>query len=436
MLIDLVFRNYRSIKDEQTCSLEASALKLKSGNTFAPIVGNKNLKILKSAVIYGANASGKSNLIRLMWTLRSFILNSAELKAGDSIPDRYYDPFLLDVNSRNEATEITINFIPKTKKRHRYIIRYNRTEILYEYLGVYETNWISKIFERKDANEFVELGDAMKNKKEDKRVNKNTLFLSKFGSIPNDQLRDIYLYFKEIEVWNIPSIHHINELYNKVQKNFNQPERQKLREKISKLISVADTKITEVQVLEKPDTDFESLPEKIREIVMKDLKFETFGLHKTFHSGLEAGVQRLSFNDQESQGTRSMFAIGGLMLEAFEKEEPALIFLDEFDNSLHPDLAKFLVELFHNPKVNKNNSQLVFATHETTLLDKKIFRKDQIWFGDKNKYGITEFYSVKDFNDLKSVRSDIPFDKWYRTGKFGAVPNIKKFEFIAEYEKE
>jgi hypothetical protein len=129
-----------------------------------------------------------------------------------------------------------------------------------------------------------------------------------------------------------------------------------------------------------------------------------------------------------------MFAIGGLILEAFEKEESVLIFLDEFDNSLHPDLAKFLVELFHNPKVNKNNSQLVFATHETTLLDKKVFRKDQIWFGDKNKYGITELYSVKDFNDLKNVRSDIPFDKWYRTGKFGAVPNIKKFEFIAEYE--
>ena len=129
-----------------------------------------------------------------------------------------------------------------------------------------------------------------------------------------------------------------------------------------------------------------------------------------------------------------MFAIGGLMLEAFENQEPTLIFLDEFDNSLHPDLSKFLVELFHNPKVNKNNSQLVFTTHETTLLDKKVFRKDQIWFGDKSKFGATELYSIKDFKELKNVRSDIPFDKWYRTGKFGAVPNIKKFEFIAEYE--
>lgn len=435
MLIDVKFKNYRSIKEEQNFSLEATSLKLKSGNTFTPLSDYKNLKLLKSAVIYGANASGKSNLIRLMWTLRNFILNSSELKAGDPISKRFYDPFLLDATSQNESTEITINFIPKSKKRHRYIIKYNQTEILYEYLGVYETNWISKIFERKDANEFVEFGDAMENKKEDKRVTKNTLFLSKFGGIPNDQLRNIYLYFKEIEVWNIPALHHINQLYDKVQGSFNNSESKELSKKLSKLISVADTKINAVAVKERPDTDFDKFPDEVKSELKRKLKYETFGIHKIYNEeGKHIGTRELSFNDQESQGTKTMFAIGGLMLEAFEKEEPVLIFLDEFDNSLHPDLAKFLVELFHNPKVNKNNSQLVFATHETTLLDKKVFRKDQIWFGDKNKYGITELYSVKDFNDLKNVRSDIPFDKWYRTGKFGAVPNIKKFEFIAEYE--
>jgi hypothetical protein len=88
----------------------------------------------------------------------------------------------------------------------------------------------------------------MNNKKEDKRVAKNTLYLSKFGSIPNNQLRDIYLYFKGIEVWNIPAVHHVTELYNKIQKNFNNPDRQEIKRKISKLISVADTKIKEVFV--------------------------------------------------------------------------------------------------------------------------------------------------------------------------------------------
>jgi AAA15 family ATPase/GTPase len=200
MLIDISFKNYRSIKDEQVFSLEAGSLKLKSENTFAPIPDNENLKLLKSAVVYGANASGKTNLIKLIWTLRNIILNSLDLKAGDPMPQYYYyDPFVLDFISKNEPTEITVNFIPKNKKRYRYIIKYNKTGILYEYLGVFETNWISKIYERKDGNEFVEFGDAMQNKKEDKRVANNNLFLSKFGTIPNDQLRDIYLYFKESE---------------------------------------------------------------------------------------------------------------------------------------------------------------------------------------------------------------------------------------------
>jgi len=434
MFIDISIKNYRSIKDAQNFSLEAGSSKLKLGNTFLPIKDYSKLRLLKSAVIYGANGSGKSNLIRLIWTLRNFIIDSTELKAGDLIPNKFYDPFLLDDSSKNLPAEISINFIPKNGKRHRYIIKYNKAEIIYEYLGIYETNWISKIYERKDANEFVEFGEAMENKKEDKRISKNNLFLSKFGSIPNDQLRDIYLYFKDVEVWNIPSVHHINELYNSIQQAFNLPGNAELRRKLSKLISIADTKITEVLVSERPYKDFKDLPDTFKEHLIKGFKYETFGIHKIFIGGKEKGVEKFSFNDQESQGTRAMFAIGGLILNAFENDEPVLVILDEFDNSLHPDLAKFLVDLFHNSKVNKNNSQLIFATHETTLLDKRIFRKDQIWFGEKNKYGMTNLFSVNDFKDLKNIRSDIPFDKWYKTGKFGAVPNIKKFEFIAEYE--
>lgn len=437
MLINISFKNYRSIKDEQVFSLEAGSSNLKPGNTFIPLPYYNNLKLVKSAVIYGANASGKSNLIRLLWTLKDFIQNSLTLKAGDTIPSKYYDPFLLSTNPEKEATEITINFIPKNLKRHRYIIKFNKTEVLYEYLGVYETNWISKIYERNNANEYVEFGDAMKEKERDKRVQNNNLFLSKFGTIPNDQLRDIYLYFKGIEVWNIPSVQHLNELFEKVQEKFNNPDQHELSKKLSKLISVADTKIYKVEVKERPGKDFDDFPEPIKADLIKKFKYETYGVHYIYDEfGNNAGSKELSFTDQESQGTKTIFAIGGLFLEAFERVEPVIIFLDEFDNSLHPDLAKFLIELFHNPKVNKNNSQLVFATHETTLLDKRIFRKDQIWFSEKSKFGSTEFYSVNDFSNLKKVRSDIPFDKWYRTGKFGAVPNIRKFDFIAEYEKE
>jgi hypothetical protein len=391
--------------------------------------------VLKSAVLYGSNASGKSNLIRLLFSMRNFIINSTELKTGDPISDKYYDPFLLDKKSRTEPTEFSIDFLAFNNKRHRYTVKFNNSEVLYEYLGVYESSRISKIFERNDSAEIVEFGDGMQNKRENKEVPKNNCYLSKFGNSINEQMTEIYLYFKSLEVWNAVHNRHTDQLYNKIQSIFNDQDKGDFRTKLSKLINIADTKIGKVEVTEKERGEFEGLPEGVRESMFNRYRYETFGVHPIFENGNMVGEERLSFLKQQSQGTITMFAIGGLVLEAFERKYPGVIFLDEFNNSLHPDLARFLIELFHNPKVNKNNSQLIFATHETTLLDSKIFRKDQIWFGEKNKYGETEFFSIKDFKDLNKVRSDIPFDKWYRSGKFGAIPNIRKFEFIAEYEE-
>ena len=239
-----------------------------------------------------------------------------------------------------------------------------------------------------------------------------------------------------MEVWNAVQPQLTNLLFRRTEKIFNDPAQINLVKKINKLISIADTKISRVEVTERDSEAFSALPDELRDSMSARYKFETFGIHPIFEDGNQVGEERFSFKSQESQGTNMMFAIGGLILEAFERPFPTVIFLDEFDNSLHPDLAKFLIELFHNPKVNSNNSQLIFATHETTLLERKIFRKDQIWFSEKNKLGETEFFSVKDFKDLNNLRSDIPFDKWYHAGKFGAVPNIRKFEFLSAYEKK
>ena len=108
-------------------------------------------------------------------------------------------------------------------------------------------------------------------------------------------------------------------------------------------------------------------------------------------------------------------------------ETGGIMFIDELDNSLHPKLTKFLVKLFSNPISNPKNAQLVCATHEVTLLDKDMFRMDQVWFTEKNKFGASELYSIKDFD---GVREGIPFDKWYYNGKFGGEPKIKEIEFI------
>jgi AAA15 family ATPase/GTPase len=124
-----------------------------------------------------------------------------------------------------------------------------------------------------------------------------------------------------------------------------------------------------------------------------------------------------------------LFALGGIILKRLEKG--GVLFFDELDNSLHPKLSKFLVRLFNNPRSNSQNAQLVLATHEVTLLDKEVFRKDQIWFCEKDQFGSTEIFSAKEF---EGVRDDTPFDKWYVNGKFGGQPKIKELEFIFDNE--
>ena len=121
----------------------------------------------------------------------------------------------------------------------------------------------------------------------------------------------------------------------------------------------------------------------------------------------------------------TVFALGGRLLQAIEDGE--VIFVDELETNFHPYLSKLLVSLFQNPRINKKNAQLIFTTHDVTLLDKTLFRKDQVWFTEKDIYGATNLYSLQDFSD---VREDTPFDKWYLAGKFGGIPNIKSLESL------
>ena len=160
---------------------------------------------------------------------------------------------------------------------------------------------------------------------------------------------------------------------------------------------------------------------------MKENKLRTFARHKVYSNNEVVDVVDFDFATKESVGTRVLFALGGIILEALEKG--GVVFFDELDNSLHPKLIKFLVRLFNNPITNKKGAQLVFATHEVTLLDKNTFRKDQIWFSQKSKYGCSELYCAK---EIEGLRDDTNFELWYRTGKFGGNPKIKEVEFIFE----
>ena len=351
-------------------------------------------------------------------------------------PIECYEPFLLDKTSRNKPTKFEITFIPKGVEliKYRYVIEYNEIEIIAESLDYYPNGQVANLYTRKQVvGNFheIESGKALKKAGIPKRFLKNQLILSKFGSEPHEQLNDIYRFFDDLSIGNALDKRGISTLVNELGKEISKPENAALAQQLTKLIKAADTQIEsvfvgDVDITEKERTFLEQLPfpENIRERLVNDNRFRILGKHNIYEKGEVVGVEDFDFRNNISLGTNAMFAIGGMILKKFEKG--GLVVFDELDNSLHPKITRFFIQLFHHLNVNKSNAQIVFSTHEPLLMDKSMFRSDQIWFTEKNRFGETELYSAQDFEE---VREDIPFDKWYMAGKFGALPNIQESVF-------
>jgi AAA15 family ATPase/GTPase len=155
--------------------------------------------------------------------------------------------------------------------------------------------------------------------------------------------------------------------------------------------------------------------------------YEISATHPMFQDGKLLSEEASLPLAEESNGVKTLFTFGGRILKTLR--EGGIIFVDELETSLHPYLSKVLVMLFQSERINKKNAQLIFTTHDTNLLDRTIFRKDQVWFAEKDEFGVSELYSLQDFPD---VREDTPFDKWYLAGKFGGIPDIKSIESLFE----
>jgi AAA15 family ATPase/GTPase len=431
MILEISIQNFRSIQEEQTFSMIADAGKSKIENTFEanPVGSTDPLKLLRSAVIYGANASGKSNVIRAIYALRMVATQTGKLAMDESID--WYEPFRFDENSARQPTGFKIQFIGPDNIRYHYEIQFNEDEIVFEKLDFYPSGYPANLFERKANGEsmhIIKKGKALKGRMIPPVVFKNQAFLSKFGTeIPHDQLSPIYLYFSNIVVLNVLDNFKLGEIRMKVAKEIAKPESDSLKRKLSKLIRISDTRIEGIESLETTEEDFvlpDKLPEALRKKLMEQYSRKTMAIHKIYKDGLEIGTEMIDL-DEESAGTIVLFAIGGMILQTLEKG--GIIIVDELDNSLHPKLCKFLVRLFHHNISNKANAQLIFATHEVTLLDRDVFRKDQIWFVEKDKFGQTEIFQA---SDVDGARDDTNFENWYRTGKFGGQPHIKEIEFI------
>ena len=414
----------------------ASSALSKADNIFhQKILNGDSISLTKAAVIYGANASGKSNIIYALWELKKMITLADSIKIDESLSS--YKPFLFNPNSANAQTDFEIIFIAKSTEKYRYLISFNKNEIIKEELFYYPQKIAETLFTRtNEKNEKDEnlhngyLGKEFNDKLYE--VHKKLPLLSIFGNASNyhPNLSPVYTYFKDLEVNNVTNQRLVSNLSDIIKSDLQKEDYKWLELQLERLIRACDTQINGFKIdKESKIRNFEhNKEEKIIRVSRNEI---LFGQHKIYVDQKDTGdLYPLPFNE-ESIGTNHLFALGGLILKALK--EGKVIFFDELDSSLHPYISRFLLKLFLNPVSNPKNAQLIFTAHEPNLMDKNMLRADQIWFTEKTPQGETEFFSAQDFD---GVREDIPFDKWYMEGKFGAVPHISEIDYIFGNGKE
>jgi uncharacterized protein len=435
MIIDFTIKNYRSFKDETVFSLEASGAKGKADNVAEVITKNgKKFRLLKTAVIYGANASGKSNIIRAFWSFRQMISLSFRNDVNDELLQA--EPFELTTETIEQPVEFTLNFIAWDKQQYIYHVAISKMEgIIEETLKYYPEKIQKLIYRRKGRKIITKNGDFFKHLNPVDTINPKRLLLSELGNSGDEYWEALRNYFL---VGNIIINSSITGTLVKTTENAkrvfesNDTAMIAIKNKVIKLVQLSDLGIKNLELIDeeevlKPTNNILNEDIETYSGTRKQKRFKTY--HNVFNNNKLNGNKEFDLINQGSTGTFALVGLSVAILQALNAIEGKPIWVDEIDNSLHPYLCRFLISLFNHPTSNPHNAQLIFATHETTLLDRNNFRKDQIWITSKDKYGVTKLYSVYDL-DVEGLRDDIPFDKWYMSGKFGGLPKIKELEFI------
>jgi AAA15 family ATPase/GTPase len=435
MLKSFEFENFRSMKGKQDFTMEGLPIKNKPENTFEVLAKDQtNYRLLKSAVIYGANGSGKTNFVLALIALRTMVVRSAFKVTGHRI--RQFEPFELEEECVNKPCRFHITFIMDDRCKYNYEVVFNSSEIILEKLDFYDSIQPSNLYERKANGEEIHevtLGRNLKNKRISKTLFSNQLYLSRFGSAePHEHLTRVFKYFEQMELFKSLDRLSIGQLSSRISTYMRQPENTIFTKRLSKLMNIADQGIMRISIDVTPDDSFSLQGEsEVDEPLERSGKLRPHAERQVFRDGKAIDTVNFELLRKESTGTNILFALGGMILQTLEKG--GLLVIDEFNNGLHPKLSAFLLGLFYDKEINANNAQLIINTHDISLLDKELYRSDQIWFVDKDKFGVSDMYSAQDF---EGVREDIPFAKWYMAGKFEAIPKLQHASKLGNDEED
>ncbi|MDR1935527.1 MAG: ATP-binding protein [Candidatus Accumulibacter sp.] len=424
MLVEFRVKNFRSLRDEQVFSLVASKDKTLQGTHTLPTGLKAAPNLLRSAVVYGANASGKSNFIKALQFMRGVVVESATVvQPGQTFS---VQAFRLDTAFAKEPTEFEVTFI-LDGVRYQYGFAMTSQRIVSEYLLVYKAfkpqRWFERYFDAETGKDIYDFGFGLKGSKSlwEGATRPNALFLSMATQLNSEALRPVFN-------WFVNGLVIVNEqaplTLHKTIQMLDQPEGKK---QIRDFLIAADTSIADVEVevnvrkeqavqvqfdldkIGKPKVRTDPKTGQPEEEAVREQRLRCS--HVT-----EQGEAKLDLMD-ESSGTRNLLFLVGPVFDVLRKGDTLVI--DELDTSLHPLLVRESVRMFHHPELNSGGAQLIFTTHDTSLLDTPdLFRRDQVWFVEKDRDQASTLVPLSDF----SPRKNEALERGYLMGRYGGIP--------------
>lgn len=396
MLVNFTFKNFRSFKNEMTLSMEAASIQELSD----AVVESCGEDLLPVAVMYGANSSGKSNVLKALKAMRDLLLNSVKLNPKEKLES---DPFSLDMTSASQPTSFEIQFTMNNSK-FRYGFDYTQDAIIAEWL--YEKRIGEREFElflRSGAEFKISKSRFAEGLGKQHATPPNRLFVSLVAQLNGKVSQAILGWFSSIEYMSGMDG---NGYAGKT---------------LRAIFFREDGNEEIMNLLYRTHLGFSGI--EVNMNVGEEGSIDSSTIHNIYDTeGEVVGKKEFPTDKMESEGTKKMIEIAGPIVDAIRLGR--ILIVDELDAKLHPFLTRKIIGLFMDKESNKTGAQLIFATHDTNLLNIRYLRRDQIWFTEKDKSDSTDLYSLVEFRDESGnkVRNDRNIEKDYINGRYGAIP--------------
>ena len=413
MLIRFSFKNFKSFKNENVLDMEATSLKEHEYN----VVKTDQVNLLKVAAIYGANASGKTNVLQAFDYMKKRILVSDDSKKNSPIDEDNVYSFMIN----NEPISLEVEILAKNNKIYKYGFDVLKDSIVSEWLYIKKINKFYSIFEREKNNVTMKSNNKISGLV---NIDERTLFLNIYSKIDkdNEDFNNVYDWFVNANYLDLGNPRFEDFINTRISLKILSDE--KYKKELLRFIKTFDSGIEGIK----------TTPDSIEEVQNNNRVVKVELIHRGENNELKALPLEL-----ESNGTRKMFHLFDFFMDALRNG--MVLFIDELDAKLHPLLTRYVINLFHNSETNIGNGQLIYSTHDTVNLNKETFRRDEIWFTEKNRDGVSEMYALSDYilddedgnnKSGKKVRNDATYNKDYLTGRYGAIPVLEEFEISHE----